>query len=111
MRRLETEAGPLRADAQAYAQFRAKLGSIECEARKRADDLEIAASAKTRQAVQLFQSQYQALMESFEAAAGRVTGELRKIEVNLAQLPRTLDQTGAELQALAVRMDGQGREE
>ena len=37
---LKAEAESLRPDAQAYAQFRERIGAIECEARKRADDLE-----------------------------------------------------------------------
>ena len=44
-------------------------------------------------------------MSTFEAAAGHVTGELRKVEVNLAQLPRTMDQSGAELKALSARLE------
>ena len=44
-------------------------------------------------------------MSDFEAAAGHVNGELRKIEVTLSQLPRALDQTGAELNELAARLE------
>ena len=59
----------------------------------------------TDELIPLFQEQYQALMSTFEAAAGHVTGELRKVEVNLAQLPRTMDQSGAELKALSARLE------
>ena len=95
----------LRPDAEAYAQFRERIGAIECEARKRAADLELATETQLRKTVMLFQEQYQALMSTFEAAAGHVTGELRKVEVNLAQLPRTMDQSGAELKALSARLE------
>ena len=72
LRPLEEEAARLRAenaalapDAKAYAQLRERLGAIECEARKRADDLEAAAHERMRQTVELFQSQYSALMSTF----------------------------------------------
>ena len=104
---LREEVARLRPDAEAYAQFRERIGAIECEARKRAADLEQATATQLQQTVELFQKQYQALMSTFEAAAGHVTGELRKVEVNLAQLPRVMDQSGAELNALASRLDAE----
>ena len=110
LRPLEEEAARLRAenaalapDAKAYAQFRERLGAIACEARNRADDLEAAAHERMRQTVELFQSQYSALMSTFESTASHVTGELRKIEVNLAQLPRAMDQSQVELNALSAK--------
>lgn len=99
--RLRAENAALKPDAKAYAQFRERLGSIECEARKRADDLEAAAYERMQKTVELFQTQYQALMSTFESTAGHVTGELRKIEVNLSQLPRVMDQAEAELKELS----------
>ena len=51
--RLKAEAESLRPDAQAYAQFRERIGAIECEARKRAADLEEATNAQLRQTVDL----------------------------------------------------------
>ena len=104
---LREEVARLRPDAEAYAQFRERIGAIECEARKRAADLEQATATQLQQTVELFQKQYQALMSTFDAAAGHVTGELRKVEVNLAQLPRVMDQSGAELNALASRLDAE----
>ena len=50
-------------------------------------------------------TEYQALMDTFSAAAGHVTGELRKVEVNLTQLPRAMDPSGAALKALAARLE------
>ena len=44
-------------------------------------------------------------MQTFESTASHVTGELRKVEVNLTQLPRAMDQAGAELDKLTARMD------
>ena len=98
-----------RLDAQAYAQFRERIGAIECEARERAADLEAATAAQLRKTIRIFQEQYQDLMETFETAAAHVNGELRKVEVNLTQLPRALDQTGTELSALAARIDQSGQ--
>ena len=106
---LEEEVERLRPDAQAYAQFRERIGAIECEARERAADLEEATAVQLRKTVRLFQEQYQGLMETFETAAAHVNGELRKVEVNLTQLPRALDQTGMDLAALADRIDQSGQ--
>lgn len=103
--RLTAERDALKPDAEAYAQFRERLGSIECEARKRADDLEEEAAAQTRRTVGEFQDRYQRLVSAFESTAGHVNSELRKIEVMLSQLPRALDQTGAELNELAARLE------
>ena len=102
---LKAELERLRPDAEAYAQFRERIGAIECEARKRAADLELATETQLRKTTALFQEQYEALMRTFEAAASHVTGELRKVEVNLAQLPRTMDQSGAALKALSARLE------
>ena len=95
----------LKPDAEAYARFRERLGAIECEARNRADDLEEEAAAQTRRTLEEFRSRYSKLMSDFEAASGHVNGELRKIEVTLSQLPRALDQTGAQLSELAARLE------
>jgi chromosome segregation ATPase len=102
---LKEEVARLRPDAEAYAQFRERLGAIECDGRKRADDLEISTAAQLQKTVELFREQYQTLMATFEAAASHATSELRKVEVNLTQLPRVMDQTGAELDALASQLD------
>ena len=101
----------LRPDAAAYAQFRERIGAIECEARKRAADLERDAAQKMRQTVEEFRKQYQVLMSTFAAASAHATGELRKVEVNLSQLPRVMDQTGAELNELAALLEKGGKTE
>ena len=98
--RLFAEVERLRPDAEAYAQFREKIGAIECEARKRAADLESSANARLSALLAAFRTQYQELMTTFDTTAGYVTGELRKVEVNLSQLPRALDQLGSELNTL-----------
>ncbi len=103
--RLKAERDALKPDAEAYARFRERLGAIECEARNRADDLEEEAAAQTRRTLEEFRSRYSKLMSDFEAASGHVNGELRKIEVTLSQLPRALDQTGAQLSELAARLE------
>jgi CII-binding regulator of phage lambda lysogenization HflD len=55
--------------------------------------------------VDLFREQYQVLMSYFESTATHVTSELRKVEVNLTQLPRTMDQPGSELNELMNRLE------
>lgn len=102
---LEDEVARLRPDAEAYAQFRERIGAIECEARKRAADLEQATINQLQKTVDLFREQYQTLMSTFESTASHVTGELRKVEVNLTQLPRAMDQAGTELNELAARLE------
>lgn len=94
------EARRLRPEAEAYAQFRDRVGDIECDAHKRAAALENTTMAKLRLAADTFQTQYQTAMGAFEATAAHVNAELRKIEVTLSQLPRALDRTGAELKEL-----------
>lgn len=102
---LADEAQRLRPDAQAYAQFRDRVGDIECEAHQRAAALESATLTKLRLASDTFRSQYQTAMGVFETAAAHVDAELRKIEVTLAQLPRAMDRTGAELKELERLLD------
>lgn len=103
--RLTAETERLRPDAEAYAQFRERIGSIECEARKRAADLEDATQAKLRQVVDQFRARYVDLMATFDTTASHVTSELRKVEVNLSQLPRAMDQNGVQLNELAAVLE------
>lgn len=105
LKAVAADAERLRPDAEAYAQFRERIGAIECEARKRASDLELAAVMQLQETVDRFREQYQTLMSTFETAAAHVNGELRKVEVNLTQLPRTMDQAGVELNELVQRLD------
>ena len=100
LEQLRAENEALRPDAEAYARFRSNLGAIECDARKRAADLEAATVAQLQAAMDLFRKQYVELMSSFESTASHVTGELRKVEVNLTHLPRSMDRVGAELKEL-----------
>ena len=103
--RLTAERDALKPDAEAYARFRERLGAIECEARQRAAGLEDEAGIRLRRLTDQFQTQYRALMSTFETTAAHVNSELRKIEVNLTQLPRAMDQSGAELKELeALKM-------
>lgn len=99
--RLAREVESLRPDAEAYTRFQGQIGAIECEARKRAADLEDETHNRLRQTAEEFRTQYQTLMSVFESAAAHVNSELRKVEVNLTQLPRALDRSGAELEQLA----------
>lgn len=102
---LREEVARLKPDAEAYAQFRERIGAIECEARKRAADLEEETHARLRQVVAQFRDRYGALMSTFDTTAAHVTGELRKVEVNLTQLPRAMDASGTSLQELAALLD------
>ena len=103
--RLKAENDALRPDAEAYAQFRNRIGVIECEARERAAVLEANTLAQLRRTVELFRAHYVELMSTFEATAAHVNSELRKVEVNLTQLPRAMDQAGSELNALAAVLE------
>ena len=103
--RLAEEVEHLRPDAAAYAQFREKIGAIEFEARKRAADLEEATQLKLQKIVDEFQQQYAQLMSTFNSTAAYVNGELRKVEVNLTQLPRALDKNSVELKELAAVLE------
>ena len=104
--RLAAELERLRPEAEAYAQFRDRVGDIECDAHKRAAELEASTTARLRRTVELFRAQYVTLMSSFESTASHVTAELRKVEVNLSQLPRAMDQAGTELNELAALLEG-----
>ena len=97
---LRTEADGLRKDAEAYVEFRNRIGNIECEAQQRAAKLEADTQAQLRRMADSFRAQYEALTGTFDAAAAHVTAELRKVEVNLTQLPRSLDGVGRELEHL-----------
>ena len=103
--RLAEELERLRPDAAAYAQFRERIGAIECEARKRAADLEESTQMKLHHMVEQFRQQYTQLMSTFNATATHVNSELRKVEVTLTQLPRALDCNEAELKELASALE------
>ena len=103
--RLAEELERLRPDAAAYAQFRERIGAIECEARKRAADLEESTQMKLHRMVEQFHQQYTQLMSTFNATATHVNSELRKVEVTLTQLPRALDCNESELKELASALE------
>lgn len=104
---LEAEIARLQPDAANYAQFRDRLGAIECEARERADALERATNEQLSRTVEAFRSQYTTLMSTFESTAAHVNAELRKVEVNLSQLPRAMDRPGVELEELSKQLSGE----
>ena len=95
----------LRPDAEAHVMLRGQVGAIECEARQRAAELEEHTAGQMHKALDLFRKQHQILMSTFETASSHMTAELRKMEVTLAQLPRTMDQTGVELDRLASALE------
>ena len=87
----------LTAEAEAYARVKAHIGEIECSAQKRADDLEASVMQRLNQQLAEYKRQYQELVTTFNVASDHVLGELRKVEVNLSQLPRTFDKMGGDL--------------
>ena len=102
---LKEQVEALRPDAEAHVKQRGQVGAIECEARQRAAELEEHTAGQMHKAMDLFRQQYQILMSTFETASSHMTAELRKMEVTLAQLPRTMDQTGVELDRLASALE------
>ena len=109
--RLKEQLEALRPDAEAHVMLREQVGTIECEARQRAAELEERTVGQMRKATELFRQQYQVLMNTVETASSHMTAELRKMEVSLAQLPRTMDQTGTELKRLASALEKTERRE
>lgn len=92
--------------AEAYRKVKDQIGDIECQARKRANDLEMSTKARLEQVVTEIRSQYMKLANVFNTTSDHVTGELRKVEVNLSQMPRALDQAGVELNTLEKALHG-----
>ena len=107
---LKAEVLSLRTDAEAYRQFRNRIGDIECEARKRAADLEENTHKTLLALVSDFNSKYQQLSTTFNATSDYVTTELRKIDVMLSPLPRALDQLGTELITLETSLQAEDAE-
>ena len=97
---LAAQVEALRPDAQSYRQFRDRIGDIECDARRRAAELENTTKSQLRRTAAEFREQYRLLTAAFDTTSTHVNEELRKIEVNLTQLPRALDQIGVRLQEL-----------
>ncbi len=105
--RLSAELEELRPQAQSYREVRAQVGDIECQARRRASELESATTAQMNALVSNIHKQYQDMAGNFGATAAQLTAELRKIEVGLSQLPRAMDQTGKELNEMVSAINGQ----
>ena len=106
--RMAAESQRMRPDADAYAQFRERIGAIECEARKRAADLEEATQTQLRASADAFRGQYETLMNTLNTASAHVMAELRKVEVNLTQLPRAMDRVSVELKELDKVLEKNG---
>lgn len=101
---LREELDKLRPQAKAYQEFKLRIGDIECEAHRRADDLEAATTARLNQLLSACRAQYEDLVSTFDVTSNHVTGELRKVEVNLSQLPRAMDQVGANIAELEKQL-------
>ena len=100
MEELEIELECLRPEAEAYARVKAHIGDIECSAQKRADELEAMVMERLAGMLGRYKDQYKELVSAFEVTSSHVVGELRKIEVNLSQLPVTFDKMNGELSDL-----------
>ena len=109
--RLTEELQSAQPDAEAYRAIKTRIGDMECAARKRAADLEASTNARLNKLVTDFRSKYQDLVTTFDSTSGYVTAELRKVEVNLTQLPRALDQMDADLKALDSVIKDQNKPE
>lgn len=101
---LRAELSALQPQAKAYQEFKMRIGDIECEAHRRADELEASTTARLNHLVAACRSQYEELVSTFDVTSNHVTGELRKVEVNLSQLPRAMDQVGANLTDLEAQL-------
>lgn len=101
----EKERDVLRPDAQAYQHFIKRLGSIECQARERAATLEQEAYVRLSLALEALQAQYNTLSATMETSTQFALAELRKVEVNLTQLPRSMDQLGSELAGVMQQVE------
>ena len=108
---LRAELASLRQDAESYRQFRNCIGDIECDARKRAAELQENTHQQLLKIVTDFNNRYQEMSNTFNTTADHVTGELRKIDVMLSQLPRVFDQLGSELNAMQNSFQSQESKE
>ncbi len=107
IRSLTAELEELRPQALSYQEVRSQVGDIECQARRRAGELESATTTRLNALVGDIQRQYQDLAGAFDVTAAQVTAELRKIEVSLSQLPRAMDQAGKEISELVSAVGGE----
>ncbi len=108
---LRQEVASLRPDAQAYEHLRERVGNIECDARKRAAEIEERTVEQMSRTLERFRTQYTSLMATFTSTANYVNGELRKVEVNLSQLPRAMDPSSGEMEELAALLSRMGKKE
>ena len=108
----------LRQEAEEYSDVKEHIAGIELEARRRADDLLDAARAQSNamleeagKRIRELQSaasgelgelyeQYQRLTDSLQTAADHVSGELRRMDVAVGQLPLAFDKVRTKLEKL-----------
>lgn len=98
--RLADEVAALRPQADAYKEMKLHIGEIECSARERAETLKNSTIAKLNHMISDCRSQYAELMTTLDVTSTHVSNELRKVEVNLTQLPRAMDKVGSDLNEL-----------
>lgn len=105
IRRLTEQTEKLRPEAEDYAKFRDRVGTIECDAHRRAAELEGVTLAKLEQVTSAFQSRYEALMEAFVNTAAQVSAELQKMDARLTQLPKAMEPSGMALKELGSALE------
>lgn len=118
----------LEGQAEEYCDLKQHIAGIELDAHRRADQLleesrrkadDIVAKANEdavrirRQAEEMMQAlcqQYEEQVRAFEVAAGHVTGELRKMDVAVGQLPLAFNRLSAGLRDLKEQTLGGNKE-
>jgi len=90
----------LRPQAEEYAKVKEHISGIELDAKRRADEIE--SSTRTRLSALLSEvhKQYDSVIASANTAVSYASGELRKLDVTLSQLPLAFDASKSELDKL-----------
>lgn len=115
---LETQLGELKGQAEEYCELKQHIAGIELDAHKRGDQVigeaekkaaqiiqeaeDYAASVREKAGEELSElsARYQELLNTFEVVSSHVTGELRKMDVAVGQLPLAFNRLSAALRDL-----------
>ena len=115
---LEARLGELQGQADEYRELKQHIAGIELDAHKRGDQVvgdaerraeqiireaeAYAASIRTKTGEELAElsARYQELLNTFEVVSSHVTGELRKMDVAVGQLPLAFNRLSAALREL-----------
>ena len=83
IRALTAELDELRPQAQSYREVRSQVGDIECQARRRASELESATTMRLNALIVDVRRQYQEMSSAFSATAGQAAAEQRAKELTV----------------------------